>query len=256
MIRKCLVIGLIVLLSGCKSLFGGGDEDANPYKDMTEKQLFTEAKKAMDKEQYTSAIKRFEAMESMFPFSNYAEQAQIDLIYSYYKNDDYASTAATADRFIRLYPRSKQVDYAYYMKGLANFQQPRGTFTAILPMDESWRDPGTAAQAYSDFASFIQKFPDSRYKPDALQRMIYLRNMFAQHELNTATYYCERKMYVAAIERAGNLIKNYPQAPSVKQALVILYHANRALGLTKAAEDALTVYHATYPGQKMPNQVS
>ena len=249
MMKKWLVVGLFLMLTGCKSWFGGSDEDTNPYKDLTEKQLFAEAKKAMDKEQYTSAIKRFEAMESMYPFSNYAEQAQIDLIYSYYKNDDYASTAATAERFTRLYPRSKQVDYAYYMKGLANFQQPRGTFTAILPMDESWRDPGTASQAYSDFATFVQKFPDSRYTPDALQRMIYLRNMFAQHELNTSNYYYERKMYVAAIERASNLIKNYPQAPSVKRALVILYYSNRALGLTQAAEDALTVYKATYPGQ-------
>ena len=137
------------------------------------------------------------------------------------------------------------------MKGLANFQQPRGTFAVMFPMDESWRDPGTQTQAFSDFATLVQKFPESRYKPDSLQRMIYLRNMFARRELNSANYYFVRKMYVAAAERASNLIKTYPQAPSVKPALRILYRSNRALGLTQAAQDTLAVFQATYPGQSI-----
>src|SRR3990167_9281671 len=244
LINRWLILGLIFSLTACKSWWAKSEEDTNPYKGLSEKQLYDEAKHALAKDQYASAIKRYEAMESMYPFSNYAEQAQLDLMYAYYKNDDFPSSAATAERFIRLYPRAERVDYAYYMKGMANFQQPRGALANIIPVNESWRDPGTETQAYSDFASLVQRFPDSRYKSDALQRMIYLRNMFAKRELNTANYYFERKMYVAAAGRASGLIKDYPQAPSVQQALVILYQANQALGLTQAAQDAKSVYQA------------
>lgn len=245
--KNILALGvLVLLLTSCSKWWKGDDDDLGPYKGMTAKQLFSESEQAMAKEQYTKAIKRLEALETMYPFSDYAEQAEIDLIYAYYQKEDYPSCAATAERFIHLYPRAKRVDYAYYMKGLANFQQVRGGMGRVLPMDESWRDPGSQSQAYSDFSTLVQKFPESRYKANALQRMIYLRNMFAQRELNAAEYFIERRMYVAAIERANYLIKTYPQAPSAQKALEIIYHANVELGLTKNADDVLKVYRATY----------
>jgi outer membrane protein assembly factor BamD len=246
-IKIILVLSLVFSLTACNKWWAkDDDEDMSPYKGMSAKQLYTDAQKEMTKKQYSAAIKRLEALETMYPFNDYAEQAEIDLIYAYYEKADYPSSAATAERFIHLYPRAKRVDYAYYMKGLANFQQNRGTMANLLPMDESWRDPGTQAQAYSDFATLVQKFPESQYKPNALQRMIYLRNLFAQRELNTSKYYFERKMYVASAERAAYLLKTYPQAPSAKKALSLLYKANMALGLDKAAGDALAVYQATY----------
>jgi len=245
-IQVLFLVGLIISLSSCKTWWDKDDEAKNPFKGMNAKQLYDESQRALHKEEYNSAVKRLEAIETMYPFSDYTERSQMDLIYAYYKNEDYPAAAATAERFIQLYPRAKNVDYAYYMRGLANFQQTRGVFAKVLPLDESWRDPGTQTQAYSDFSIFIQKFPDSKYKANALQRMIYLRNMFAQHELNIAQLYFKRKMYVAAIERASYLVKNYPQAPSVQKALVIMYEANTALGLKKAADDAMAVYQATY----------
>lgn len=245
-IQVLFLVSLIFSLSACKTWWDKDEEDKNPFKGMTAEQLHTDSQKALQKGEYASAIKRLEAIESMYPFSDYTESSQMDLIYAYYQNEDYPSAAATAERFIHLYPRAKNVDYAYYMRGLANFQQTRGVFAKVLPLDESWRDPGTQTQAYSDFAVLIQKFPESKYKANALQRMIYLRNMFAQQELNISKFYFKRKMYVAAIERASYLVKNYPQAPSVQQALAIMYEANRALGLNKAADEVQTVYQATY----------
>ncbi|QRN03632.1 outer membrane protein assembly factor BamD [Legionella sp. MW5194] len=249
-LKAVVLISLILFLGAC-SKWGRDDDDNGPYKGMSAKQLFDQSKDAIAKGQYQTASKRLEALESMYPFSEYAEQAQLDLIYAYYQNGDYASTAATADRFIHLYPRAQHVDYAYYMKGLANFNQPRGSFANVIPLDESMRDAGTQAQAYSDFAALIERFPNSRYKPNALQRMIYLRNTFAQRELNASKYFFERKKYVAAAERASYLVKNYPQAPAAQPGLVLLYKSNLALGLTKAAADALAVYNATYPNQPL-----
>lgn len=243
-IRALFLIILLANSVSCK--YGGEDDDYNPYQGMSAKQIFQAADKSLANEQFDSAAKQYESLESMYPFSEYAEKAQRNLIYAYYQKGDYPSAAATAERFIHLYPRAKKVDYAYYMKALANFQQTRGTFAPMLKLDESWRDPGTQSQAYSDFATLVQKFPMSRYKANSIQRMIYLRNMFAKRELNTANYYFRRKMYVAAAERASFLIKNYPQAPSARSALTLLYHADRAMGLQKAAEEVAAIYQATY----------
>lgn len=234
------------LLSGCKHLWGNTDEDDNPFQGMSAQQLYTEAKQKLAKHQYSEAIKRYEALDTLYPFHDHAEQANLDLIYASFKKEDYRSSAATAERFIHLYPRSTHVDYAYYMKGLANYNQARGGITHLLPMNISKRDPGTQSQAYSDFATLVQRFPDSAYKPNSLQHMIYLRNMFAQRELNAAYYYYDRKMYVAAEERASYFLKTYPQAPHAKEALSIVYFSDLALGLNAAAQDALSVYQATY----------
>lgn len=249
-IQVLFLVCFVVVLSACAK-WNKDDEEKNPYKGMTAKQLYNASKHSLKKNQYATAAKQLEAMETMYPFSDYTESSQMDLIYAYYQDEDYPSSAATAERFIHLYPRAKHVDYAYYMRGLANFQQNRGAFAKVLPLDESWREPGTQTQAYVDFGTLVQKFPNSQYKANALQRMTYLRNMFAQHELNVSQFYFKRKMYVAAIERAGFLVKNHPQAPSVQTALAIMYTANRALGLNKAADDAMAVYQATYHTNKM-----
>jgi outer membrane protein assembly factor BamD len=242
--KHLIILCLLCSLSACT--WWKKDEDKNPFEGVPANTLYTDSKSYIKKKEYSQAIKRLEALETLYPFNDYAEQAQLDLIYAYYEKGEYASAAATADRFIHLYPRSEKVDYAYYMKGLSNFQQNRGTLANALSIDESWRDPGTQTQAYADFAALIQQFPESRYRDNALQRMIYLRNLFAQRELNFSKYYYERNMFVAAAERANHSIKNYPQAPSAKEALTILARSNDALGLTKAAEDARRVYAATY----------
>jgi len=244
--NRIVVWALVGLLSACSSLGNKDEDDLEPYKNSSAKILYTESKQSIGKGEYTDATKRLEALGTLYPFSPYAERAQLDLVYAYYKKEDYASAAATAEQFTRLYPRAERVDYAYYMKGLAHFQQPRGTLTKVFPLDESWRDPGTQSQAYSDFATLVERFPKSRYKANALQRMIYLRNEFAQKELNVAQYYFDHRMYVAASERASYLVKTYPEAPSAAMALVMLYRAKEKLGLMDAANEARHVYEATY----------
>ena len=246
---KVILILSSMLLSGCLN-WTEKEIDVNAeYRGLSAKQLYDQGNQSIAKGNYKTAIREFEAMETLYPFSSYAQRAQVQLMDSYYKNEEYASAAASAQRYIHLYPRSADVDYAYYLKGLANFQQYRGAFAKFLPMDESWRDPGTEAQAYADFGVFIQRFPNSRYKNDALQRMIYLRNMFAQRELNNANFYYDRELYVAAVERANFLVENYPQAPTVANALQLAYKANMKLGLQQAALDAAKVYEATYHKQ-------
>ena len=242
--KLLLISALVFGLLGCKSLFG--DDDSNPYKDETAEQLYGEAQKELKKHEYTSSIKRLEAMDSMYPFHEKAEQAQLDLIYAYYKKDDFASCAAAADRFVHLYPRSTKVDYAYYMKAMANFNQLRGALATVFPMDLAWRDPGTQSQAYADFGTLVERFPNSKYTPNARQRMIYLRNLFAAREMHIASYYYYRQMYVAASERANYVVRNYSQSKSARPALALMYFAYQKLGMEKAANEVNTVYLASF----------
>lgn len=238
------IAGLVILsLVGCKNFL---KQDDNPFKDLSADELYAEAQKALKKHEYTSAIKRLEAMDSMYPFHDKTEQAQLELIYAYYEKEDFGSCSATAERFIHLYPRSNKVDYAYYMKGMANFRQLRGALAEFAPMDLAWRDPGTQSQAYSDFATLVERYPHSKYTPNAKQRMIYLRNLFAGREMHIANYYYYRQMYVAASERANYVVRNYAQSSSARPALGLMYYAYLKLGMMEAAQDALAVYQSTY----------
>lgn len=243
-LKYASLILFCVFLSACAK--DTDEDDLNPYKGMSAKELFRDAEKSLKKKQYQTAVKQFEALESMYPFSDDAERAGLDLVYACYQSEDYPSSAATAERFIRLYPRSPYIDYAWYMKSMANFHQLRGALVNRLPFDESWRDPGSELEAYNDFSTLVSNYPKSQYRADALQHMIYLRNLFARRELHNAEYYFKRKMYVAARERAQETIKNYPQSPEAKDALLLVYRANKAMGLAHAAEETLKVYRTTY----------
>lgn len=245
-IQIVLIMWISSSLMGCSSWWAKDDDADNPFKGMSSKALYLDAKKSLRNRQYTSASKRLEALENMYPFSQYAESAQLLLIYAYYKDAEFVAASAEADHFIRLYPRSSHVDYAYYMKGLADFQQPRTALGKIFPMNEAWRDPGTQLQAYKDFQAFTDKFPQSVYYQDALHRLIHLRNQFAERELNNARYYFVRKMYVAASQRAAYVVKTYPQSPSTKEALLILYRSYQALHLQEKKQETQAIYEATF----------
>ena len=242
---------LLLLLSCVKS-----DDPDSVYKGMSAKQIFDSAEKALADKSYGDASKRFEGLDAMYPFSPYSERALRDLVYTYYQQDDYISASATASRYIHLYPRSQHVDYVYYMKGLADFEQTRGAFAKFFPMDISYRDPGTQEEAYHDFETLLRLYPKSAYAGDAHQRMVYLRNLFAKQELNVAEFYMTRKMYVAAASRASGLVKNYQEAPQTERALEIMVESNRALGLKEAAEDALRVLQNTYPNSRALKRLS
>lgn len=247
--RVGLLCIFILVIAGCSKTFDD-DEDIKVYKGMSEAKLYESAHEKLIKKDYSTAIKRYEALDSIYPFSRYAKPAQMDLIYAYYDNGDYAQAAATSERFIHLYPRDEYVDYAYYMRAMANFSQERGTFARFISMDVSWRSPGTQLQAYQDFLAIVKRFPHSKYYPDAMQHMIYLRNQFAKHELNIARFYYDSKLYVAALNRANYVLRHYNQSPQAKKALALSEKINQKLSLHQGASDDAKVSIDTYQPPK------
>jgi outer membrane protein assembly factor BamD len=234
----------LLSLSGC-ALFGDSKED---IEEMSEQELFTEAKGALDEGYYTKAIEHYEKLQARYPFGKNAAQAQLDLAYAYYKDEEQESAIAACERFIKLYPRQKHVDYAYYLRGLSNFSQGKGLAERFLPIDTSQRDQGAALKSFQDFSELIKRFPRSKYVSDATQRMTYLRNLLAQHEVNVANYYMRRGAYVAAANRARYVVENYQRAPVMPDALTLMAKAYRILEMDDLAADSLRVLEENYPG--------
>ena len=181
------------------------------------------------------------------PYGKQIQFAQRYVIYTYYMNSDTASTGVAAEHYIHLYPRDKYVDYAYYMKAMANFNQYRGFLSHFFRYDIAKRDINAARLAYKDFDLLIRYFPHSQYASDSRQHLIYLRNIFAKQNIIIARYYFDRRAYVAAANRANDVVKNYPKSGSVEEALTILIRSSRLLHLQQQANDALKVLKANFP---------
>jgi len=228
------------------------DEDINKKANWSAADFYNEAKTAMDEDSYEKAIGLYESLESRYPFGQYAQQAQIDLAFAYYKNDEPESAIATANRFIRIHPRHKEVDYLYYLKGLINFNRGIGFLERYLPTDKSQRDPGAAIDSLDDFATLIRRFPKSQYAADSKQRMVALRSNLALHDLNVAHYYMKRKAYIAVINRTTHIIEKYPRTTAVPRALLLMSDAYKRAGMSDLAADAQRVYTLNYPNGLPP----
>ena len=236
-------------MSGCAWMpFIGDDEDELDEEEETSEQLlYRRAQSGLRTGNYTQGITRLERLEARFPFGRYAEQAQLELIYAQHMARDLDAAKAAAERFIRLHPQHPNVDYAYYMRGLTALARDRAAFARFMSADISQRDVSHLKQAFSDFNELVTNFPASEYAKDARQRMIHLRNALADSEVNIATYYISRGANVAAANRARHVIENYDQTPAAADALAVLVEANWKLGLSEAAEDALSVLALNFP---------
>jgi len=238
-----IVLILAGLLGGCGLL----PEQIDETKDWSAQRLYSEAKEAMNDADWEKAIDLFEKLEARYPFGRYAQQALLESAYAYYKFDEPESATAAVDRFLKTYPRHPHTDYAYYLRGLVNFNRGDTLVDRFLPRDPAERDAGAARQAFFDFGELVKQFPDSRYAQDAGQRMVFLRGNLARYEMHVADYYMRRGAYVAAANRAKQVIESYQGTPAVPEALEVLVRAYRKLGLEDLAADAERVLQLNYP---------
>jgi len=242
-LKLILFAGLLAGLSGCGLL----PEKIDETKDWSVTKLYSEAKDELDSGNYKLAVEYLEKLQARYPFGRYAQQAQLDLIYAYYKDDEPDSAIAAADRFIKANPRNPYVDYAFYMRGLVNFSRGETVVNRLFPNDPSKTDTSVVRQSYNDFAELVRKFPNSPYAEDARQRILYLHNSLATHEVNVADYYLRQGAYVAAINRAEYVLQNYAKTPVVADALAIMVKAYSKLGMQQLAADSLRVLKLNFP---------
>ena len=204
----------------------------------------------MASKDWAQAIKYFEKLEARYPYGRFAQQAQLEIAYSYWKDSERASAIAAADRFIKLYPNHPHVDYAYYLKGLINFNENTGLLSGLSNPDMSERDPKATREAFTTFKELVTRFPKSKYTPDAIDRMRYLVNSLASHEVHVARWYMRRGAYLAAANRAQYAVKQYPHAPASEEAIFIMIKAYDALGLDDLRDGAARVMKVNFPNSQ------
>jgi outer membrane protein assembly factor BamD len=231
-----------LLLSACSSTSTEPViEDVKP-----EAELYSNAMAKLEGGNYRPAIEDLEAMEARYPYGRYSEQAQLELVYAYYRSSQPAAAKTAAARFIRLHPDHEHVDYAYYLKGLTAFEENKGAFDQYLGTDKAKKDPGAARDSFSDFSTLLRRFPNSEYAADSRVRMVYLRNLLAEHEIHVANYYLSRNAWLAAANRGKYVVENYQLTPAVEAALNIMVQAYTELGLLDNASNAQQVLEANF----------
>ncbi|AZS52007.1 outer membrane protein assembly factor BamD [Entomomonas moraniae] len=239
-VKHLLVISLLILISACSN-------STKVDENLSEVELYQQAQKDLNGKNYSAAIAKLKALDSRYPFGRYTEQAQLELIYAYYKISDTEAVRDTANRFIRLNPDQPNVDYAYYMRGLAAFDQDQSFLARFIPLDMTTRDPGAARVSYNDFAQLTRFYPNSAYAPDAKIRMVYLRNLLAAYEAHVGVYYLERQAYIAAARRGTYIVEHFDGTPSTANGLAIMVEAYQRMGMTDLANSSLEVLKLNYP---------
>ncbi len=239
-----LTLALLVALvatSGCR-------KDKDFQDDRNASELYRDAKTSLDNKSWGRAIQQYKMLQTRYPFGRYTEQSMLDLSYAYFKGGDTQSALSNLDRFIRTYPAHPNVDYAFYLKGLVNYEQNLGFLERMMPSRVSDRDQSHARDAFLDFSELLRRYPDSRYAPDARQRMVFLRNNLAAYEIDVAEYYMSRKAFIAASNRARYALEIYPNTPQSSEALMVLHKAYTELGLTELAGGAWDTLELNFPG--------
>lgn len=239
-LQLLLLGGLFALITACSN------NDREPEY-TSEADLYEAAQSQMRRSRWETAISNLQSLEENFPFGTYAEQAQLELIYAYYRSGDPDMVSATADRFIRLHPQHRNADYAYYMKGLSSFTEGRGMFERVLPTDLTQRDPGAARDSLDHFAQLLSRYPDSVYASDAKRRMLYLRNLLARYEVHVANYYFKRGAYIAATNRGRYVLENFNTTPAVPDALAVMVQGYELLDMPELSAQMLEVLTLNYP---------
>lgn len=240
-----LSLGLVATFVGCSS---------NPKKDVvdtgpqsTEQIYYDKAQKALDRRQYSEAAKSLEAIDTYFPTGQYSQQAQLELLYTKFKQNDYEAAIAMAERFIRLNPQHENVDYAYYVRGVANMELNYSGLLRYTSLQQSHRDVSYLKIAYQNFVDFIRRFPSSQYAVDAAQRMKFIGQELAESEMNAARFNIKRKAWLAAIERSQWVVEHFPNTPQIPEALATMAYGYKKLGDTATAKQYVDLLKLNYP---------
>jgi outer membrane protein assembly factor BamD len=258
---KLSVVYALALITVAVGMAGCGSTPVDKTLGMSPNAIYADAKDSMDSGQWDKAIPLLEKLEARAAGTPLAQQAQLDKAYAQYRTSEPIQAIATLDRFIKLHPASPALDYALYLKGIINFNDDLGLFSAISRQDLSERDQKASKEAFESFKELVARFPESRYATDAAQRMNYIVSSLAQYEVHVARYYYKRGAYLAAVNRAQTAVSDYRDVTALEEALFIIYKSYDALGMAQLRDDAKRILETSYPqsefltkGEKTKNE--
>lgn len=237
---RWLLVVFTLLITACSG-------NPNRNEELTEQEYYRQAREAVDSNSFMVALERLRQLESRYPFGRYAEQAQLEIIYAQYKLSDMEAVLVSTERFIRLHPLHEQVDYAYYMRALATYEMGFTFAERYFDHDVAQRDPTPLRDAFGHFSELLRRFPDSPYTADSIARMVFIKQRLASHEISVARYLMKRHSYIAAANRANNVMLHFQGTPAVAEALALQVEAYRYLNMPEEAEQALALLRLNHP---------
>ncbi|MCC7005254.1 MAG: outer membrane protein assembly factor BamD [Ottowia sp.] len=237
-----LISATSIVMTACGNM-GKTDETAG----WSEDKLYSQAQEHMEGADYVKAVKYFETLESRYPFGQYAQQAQINIAYSNWKDGEHDAALAAVDRFIQLHPSHAYIDYAYYLKGMISFNDNLGWLGRFSGQDLSERDPTAARYAFDAFKVLVTRFPQSKYSADARMRMQYIVDSLAKHELHVAQFYLKQGAYLAAVNRAQQALKDSEGTPAMEDALIVMVRGYAAMNIQDLRDDSERVLKQSFP---------
>ena len=238
--RHSLTVFLLLTLAAC-SIFEPLPDGSAPVKQIPVEEIYSQAKEELNDGNYAAAVKLYETLQSRYPYGRYAQQALLEMAYAHYRQGEAEPAVSAAERFIKQHPNNPHVDYAYYVKGLANFNGEISILGSLGGQDPTERDPKAAQDSFAAFKDLVTRFPNSKYAPDSRLRMQYLVNALAKYELHVARYYLRRGAHIAAVNRAQGILTQYPNSPSTRDALEIMVQAYDAMGMADLRDDTQRV---------------
>lgn len=243
LLRLLVLITLVLAITGCGRFF----QRSEPTETLPVEEMYTEAKRSLVGGNLGRAERYYTRLVARFPSGAYAEHAQIELAYTQYRAGKYPEATSTVNRFLRTYPTHEHIAYMYYLKGLINFSRDNAFTERIARLDMTQRDQSSVRQSFNDFAELIRRYPDSIYAADARQRMVYLRNQMAQHEINVGLFNYHKGAYLAAANRGQFVLETYPQSEFQYDAVALMGAAYARLGQDDLASDSRRVLQANDP---------
>lgn len=244
---RLLLISLFFFLAGCSAI------EKDETLAWSVQKLYNEAKTTMNKGSLTTARSYYNKLLARYPFGRYAQQSGLDLIQLEYKDKEYDKATAQADKFIQLYPRSPYADYARYMKGVIAYSRDVSIIDKIVPTNIAQSDQSMMRKAYEDFAELTAQSPTGEYSEDAKMRMVFLRNISAEHEIYVAEYYMRRGAFLAAANRGQHVVAKYSRTPAVPLGLAVMVRSYKEMKMPDLAADAQRVLDTNFPNAAAEN---
>ncbi|MGE0736658.1 MAG: outer membrane protein assembly factor BamD [Alphaproteobacteria bacterium] len=233
--RILLPMAVVATIAACS-----GKDQKDAYIEGTVEELYNAGQDNLLQEKYKDAAKFFEEVDRQHPFSVWATRAQLMAGFAYYKDRNYDAAIVSVDRFIRLHPSHRDIAYAYYLKGLAHFDQVR----------DVKRDTSSALRAQETFDELVKRFPNTQYTRDAQQKIDLLKDHMAGSEMYIGRYYQSRGLYLGAINRYRTIVDKYQTTSMVPEALHRLAECYTALGLKDEAQRTAAVLGYNYPASE------
>ena len=204
--------------------------------DLQIREAYLEGLNALEEGDVLFAARKFNEVEILYPQSDLAPKSSLMAAYSYYIQDYYEDCIMELDRFLKVYPKNKNLDYAYYMLGIAYYEQI---------VDEK-KDTFSILKSKNYFQYLIKNYPNTEYAFDAAFKIELINDILAAKELYVGRYYVDRKKWIPAINRFKNIVNDYETTIYVEEALFRLVEIYYLLGLKEESRKYATLLGYNY----------